>query len=102
MALFQTLLQVSYMTKMIQFEYDIDQGDIWAMIEFPIEDSKLTKTQLQRCIISMVGVLDKYHDVIVDAIKHGITPESEKEQRRAFEEYQRIRREERRQQFGND
>jgi len=102
MALFQTLLQVSFMTKMMQFEYDIDQGDIWAMIEFPIEDSKLTKTQLKRCIISMVGVLDKYHDIIMDAIKHGITPESEKQQRKAFEEYQRVRREERRQQLGND
>jgi hypothetical protein len=102
MALFQTLLQVSHMTKMMQFEYDVDDGDIWAIIEFPLEDSKLTKTQLKRCLVSMVGVLDKYHEIIVDAIKHGITPESEKQQRKAFEEYQRARREERRQQLGNE
>jgi hypothetical protein len=101
MALFQTLLQVSHMTKMIQFEYDVDDGEIWAIIEFPLEDAHLTKNQLMRCIRGITGILEEYHEMISDAINHGITPESENEQRKAFEEFQRARREERKKQFGD-
>jgi hypothetical protein len=101
MALFQTLLQISHMTKMMQFEYDIDDGEIWAIIEFPLEDAYLTKNQLMRCIRGITGILEEYHEMITDAIKHGITPESESEQRKAFEEFQRSRRQQRRDEFGN-
>jgi len=102
MALFQTLLQVSHMTKMMQFEYDIDDGEIWAIIEFPLEDSNLTQKQLLRCIHGMANILDEHHEMIADSIKHGLTPEGEKEQRKAFEEFQRSRRQERRDQFGGE
>ena len=102
MALFQTLLQISHMTKMIQFEYDIDDGEIWAIIEFPLEDAQLTKNQLLRCIMSITGTLEEYHEMITDAIKHGITPESEREKRKAFEEFQRTRRQQRRDEFKTD
>jgi hypothetical protein len=102
MALFQTLLQISHMTKMIQFEYDIDDGEIWAIIEFPLEDAQLTKNQLLRCIMSITGTLEEYHEMITDAIKHGITPESESEKRKAFEEFQRTRRQQRRDEFKTD
>jgi hypothetical protein len=101
MALFQTLLQISHMTKMMQFEYDVDDGEIWAIIEFPLEDALLTKNQLIRCIRSITGILEEYHEMITDAINHGITPESESEQRKAFEEFQRSRRQQRRDEFGN-
>lgn len=102
MALFQTLLQISHMTKMMQFEYDIDDGEIWAIIEFPLEDALLTKNQLMRCIRAIAGILEEYHEMITDAIKHGITPESESEKRKAFEEFQRVRRQQRRDEFGTD
>lgn len=102
MALFQTLLQISHMTKMMQFEYDIDDGEIWAIIEFPLEDSQLTKNQLMRCISGITGTLEEYHEMITDAIKHGITPESESEKRKAFEEFQRARRQQRRDEFKTD
>jgi len=102
MALFQTLLQVSHMTKMIQFEYDIDDGEIWAIIEFPLEDALLTKNQLMRCIRGITGILEEYHEMITDAINDGITPESESEKRKAFEEFQRTRRQQRRDEFRAD
>ena len=87
---------------MMQFEYDIDDGEIWAIIEFPLEDSQLTKNQLMRCISGITRALEEYHEMITDAIKHGITPESESEKRKAFEEFQRARRQQRRDEFKTD
>jgi hypothetical protein len=40
--------------------------------------------------------------MITDAIKHGITPESESQKRKAFEEFQRARRQQRRDEFKTD
>jgi hypothetical protein len=37
LALFQTLLQICHMTKMVQFEYDPDEGEIQAIVEFALE-----------------------------------------------------------------
>lgn len=100
MALFQTLLQISWDTKMLQFEYDPDDGEVRAIIEFPIEDSILTRKQLMRCIFGITAILEKYHEHILDAMKQGITPESDSEKKKAFEEFQRQRREQRRSDLG--
>lgn len=102
LALFQTLLHISFQTKMVQFEYDVDDGEISAIIEFPIEDSSLSKKQLLRCINGLAILLEKHHEVITDAINHGITPEGREQERKAFEEFQRQRREERRQHLSED
>jgi hypothetical protein len=100
MALFQTLLQISWDTKMVQFEYDPDDGEVRAIIEFPIEDSTLTSKQLMRCIYGITGVLEKYHEQITDAMRSGLTPETDEERKKAFEEFQRQRREDRRRDLG--
>jgi len=100
MALFQTLLQISWNTKMVQFEYDPDDGEVRAIIEFPIEDSILTRKQLMRCIFGITGILEKYHDEINDAMRNGLTPETDEERKLAFEEFQRQRREARRRELG--
>jgi hypothetical protein len=100
MALFQTLLQISWETKMLQFEYDPDDGEVRAIIEFPIEDSILTRKQLMRCIFGITGILEKYHDQIMDAMRSGLTPETDQQRKQAFEEFQRFRREERRRELG--
>ncbi len=100
MALFQTLLQISWQTKMVQFEYDPDDGEVRAIIEFPIEDSTLTCKQLMRCIYGITGVLEKYHEQITDAMRSGLTPETDEERKKAFEEFQRQRRDDRRRELG--
>jgi len=100
LSLFQTLLYISWMTKMVQFEYDPDNGEIRPMIEFPLEDAKLTRMQLVRCVGAIVQIIDQHHESIQDAIKHGLTPESPSKLRESYEEFLRQRRSERRQQFG--
>lgn len=100
MALFQTLLQISWNTKMVQFEYDSDDGEIRANIEFPLEDALLTQQQMARCLSALAGIIDDNHLQITDAIRSGLTPQSQKEERAAFEEFQRQRREDRRRELG--
>jgi hypothetical protein len=71
-AVFQTLLQVSWKTKLVQFEYDDSDGEIRAVIEFPIEDGTLTRRQLMRCLNGMVQIVEEYHPVIEDALRDGV------------------------------
>jgi len=100
LSLFQTLLQVSWMTKMVQFEYDPDDGEIRPIIEFPLEDALLTRRQISRCLHALAQILDRHHEAIVDAVNHGLTPETPKANMEAYEEFLRQRREARRRELG--
>lgn len=100
MALFQTLLQISWQTKMVQFEYDPDDGEVRANIEFPLMDAPLTQKQMRRCLMALANILDDQHEHIRDAIQCGLTPASDEEERKAFAEFQRQRRAERRRELG--
>lgn len=57
-AILQTLLSISWETKMLQWEYDPVDGEIRAMIEFPLEDSTLTEKQFYRCLSGLVEMVD--------------------------------------------
>ncbi len=70
-AVFLTLMHMSWRTKMVQFEYDTSDGEVRAMIEFPIEDGTVTQQQLQRVIVGLVKLLDDYHPTIQGAIESG-------------------------------
>jgi hypothetical protein len=54
----QTMLCISWETKMLQWEYDPSDGEIRAIIEFPLEDSKLTERQFYRCLSGLVEIVD--------------------------------------------
>lgn len=71
-AFFKTLLAISFHTKMVQFECDQYEEGIYAMVEFPIEDSKLTEKQLIRSLFSILRVLERYDSVIRLALDSGI------------------------------
>ena len=70
-AVFQTLLMVSWRSKMVQFELDQHGGSICATVEFPLEDSTLTENQMIRAIYAVVRILEYYHPVIQGAIDSG-------------------------------
>ena len=53
---------------MVQFEYDSDDGEIRAIIEFPLEDTPLSKAQLVRVMSTLSSVVDLYHEEIVKAL----------------------------------
>ncbi len=71
-AAFRALLEVSWKTKLIQFEYDEADGEIRGIVEFPIEDSTLTRRQLMRCVNGIVRIIDEYHPVVERAFATGV------------------------------
>ena len=71
-AFFKTLLAISFHTKMVQFECDQYEEGIYAMVEFPIEDSTLSEKQLIRALFSIVQVLERYDSVIRTALDTGM------------------------------
>lgn len=58
-AILQTMLSISWETKMLQWEYDPADGEIRAIIEFPLEDSILTEKQFNRCLHGLVQIVDE-------------------------------------------
>jgi hypothetical protein len=58
-AILQTMLCISWETKMLQWEYDPADGEIRAIIEFPLEDSTLTERQFNRCLYSLIELVDE-------------------------------------------
>lgn len=58
-AILQAMLCISWETKMLQWEYDPSDGEIRAIIEFPLEDSTLTERQFNRCLNSLIELVDE-------------------------------------------
>jgi len=80
------LLIVSWRTKLVKYEYDPADGEIRALVEFPLEDAKLTKRQLERCLEALVQIIDHYHPMLMVARDTGEikTPE---ELEKEFQEF---------------
>lgn len=57
-AILQSMLAISWETKMLQWEYDPSDGEIRAIIEFPLEDSILTEKQFNRCLSGLIQLID--------------------------------------------
>ncbi len=71
LAVMQALMMVQYRTKLIQYEYDADDGEIRPVIEFPLEDARLTQLQLRRVLMGMPQLVDEYDGVVRKAIETG-------------------------------
>jgi hypothetical protein len=72
LAFWQTLLMICWKTKLLEFEYDDNDGEVRCIVEFPIEDGTLTKRQLMRCLRGMVSLIEEYHPVISKARAEGV------------------------------
>ncbi len=65
-AILQTMLSISWETKMLQWEYDPSDGEIRAIIEFPLEDAAMTERQFNRCLHGLVQLIDE----IIPRLRH--------------------------------
>lgn len=63
---------MSWQTKFVQFEYDENDGEIRVKIEFPLEDTPLTKRQLFRCVGGIAQIVDNFDPTIRGAIERGV------------------------------
>lgn len=71
-AFLQSCMVIQWRTKLVQFEYDPSDGEIRPIIEFPLEDNKLTAKQLLRCIIGLVQIVDEYYEPLKRALDDGV------------------------------
>ena len=69
--LFQSCLMINYWTKLLQFEFDDRDGELRAVIEFPLEDNELTLAQLSRCLTTLAYLIDKIDPLIRKTLKEG-------------------------------
>ena len=67
----QACMFVSWRTKMLQYEFDPTDGEIRAVIEFPLEDARLTKKQFMRVLMAIPELLERYDPMIRGAIANG-------------------------------
>lgn len=77
-AILQTMLSISWETKMLQWEYDPSDGEIRAIIEFPLEDSTLTERQFNRCLHGLVQLVDEMAmPRLLHVMETGLDPDDE-------------------------
>jgi len=74
LALMQTMLFTSWETKMLQWEYDPIDGEVRAMIEFPIEDATLTEAQFFRAFDGLVQLVNTCYPRLKSVIASGVDP----------------------------
>lgn len=55
----QTMALMTHQLKMLRLEYCPREGDVWVSIEIPIEDSRLTQRQFNRCLLTLVNAIEK-------------------------------------------
>lgn len=103
MALFQLLLMISWKTKMIQYEYDVRDGEVRAIIEFPLEDATLTQKQFLRCLGAIAELVDDNHERVEAAMSRGELPKEEDDNMGAlWAEFQAFLEQKRRSEGGGD
>jgi hypothetical protein len=71
-AFFKACMMAQWHTKMIQFEYDDSDGEVRPIIEFPLEDARLTRLQLARCVHAIVHLIDDFYPVLQRALTDGV------------------------------
>lgn len=74
LALMQALLLISWETKMLQWEYDPTDGEIRAMVEFPLADAVLTRRQFERVFAGLMQMVEAYYPRLQAVIETGVDP----------------------------
>jgi hypothetical protein len=71
-ALLRACMILQWRTLLVQFEYDETDGEIRPIVEFPLEDAKLTSKQLGRCVRALVYLVDEYYPTLRRALDEGV------------------------------
>lgn len=63
---------IQWKTKLIQFEWDRNDGEVRPVIEFPLEDGKMTRKQFERCVQGICAILDEFFPKLKKAAEEGV------------------------------
>lgn len=86
----QAALFVNYISKMLQFEYDPRDGEVRAMVEFPIADSSLTEDQFFMAFGGLCALVDEYAPFMQQAMHGRLDAATSGIDREAFGEFMRM------------
>ena len=86
----QAALFVNYISKMLQFEYDPRDGEVRAMVEFPIEDSTLTEEQFFVAYDGLCALIEEYSPFMHQAMNGRLDPATSGIDRDSFAEFMRL------------
>jgi hypothetical protein len=78
-AVLSTLHQLNWESKIMQFEIDLEDGEIRLGADIPLEDGTLTEAQLGRTVRLLPALLDQAYLPLRDALDHGLTMPTEAE-----------------------
>ena len=71
-AFLKACMALQWKTKLVQFEFDESDGEIRPIVEFPLEDSKLTAKQLGRSVHGLVHIVDHYFPFLKRILDAGV------------------------------
>jgi hypothetical protein len=70
-ALFAALMELSFRTKFLQFEYDPADGEVRLSVDLPVMDGTVTAQQLDRMLGTIMFALENFDPVIRHAMATG-------------------------------
>jgi hypothetical protein len=70
-AVFQALLVANYRTSMLQYEFDPNDGEVRASVEFPVEDGTVTQRQVRAILHGIASVVDEADPFLRAALETG-------------------------------
>jgi hypothetical protein len=88
----QAALFVNFQSKMLQFEYDPRDGEIRAMVEFPLEDSPLTEEQFFRAFHGLCVLVEEYSPFIHHAMRGTLDAATSGLDKETFAQFMRLMR----------
>lgn len=88
----QAALFVNFQSKMLQFEYDPRDGEIRAMVEFPLEDSPLTEEQFYRAFSGLCVLVEESSPFIHQAMNGTLDAETSGLDKETFAQFMRLMR----------
>ena len=62
---------VQNLTKMVQFEFDHNDGEVRPIIELPLEDNTFTARQLRVSLVGLIKIVDEYYEFLINAGDNG-------------------------------
>lgn len=70
-AVFAAMMELTYVSNHLQFEYDPSDGEIRVSVDMPICDGTATGAQMLSLLGAIVNGLESFHPVIVHAMETG-------------------------------
>jgi hypothetical protein len=71
-AVLKACMILQWRTKLVQFEYHDRDGEVRPVVEFPIHDGTVTRSQLYRCVRGLARVVDDFYLSLKRALETGV------------------------------